>query len=191
MLEIKKIDNATNSELELLYIAFKSKWDKLVKECTFENFSRLYCCTISDDSCYRVLLNGELAGVFGISDKKPSKEHAQYKRTKKQFSDWRWHIGIGLLNESISKGECYISFLVIGNKFQGRGIGRACLEFIEEESVKKEEVDYISLFVATDNERAANMYKNNGFKIIKTVNSFLTKYFIGKKSWYKMIKVIK
>lgn len=186
MLKIEKIAELNQVELELLYIGFQQKWEKLLKKKTFQEFCRLYQSTDSRERYYRILEAGELAGVFGISDFFSRKK--QVKGHKKQVSDWRWYFGKELLNDSVARNECYLSFLVVGNAFQGQGIGKACLQFIEEQSREKAEIKCVTLFVSTSNQRAIALYKRAGFEVDRKVSSLLTKYFVDEKSWYKMKK---
>lgn len=186
MIVIEKINSLTEQDLTLLFKGFKSKWQRLLKVYSFEEFIRLYNSTSLTEVCYRVVYNGHLAGIFAINGDF-SKKKSDAIRIR-NFSDWRWHIGLKLLSVKVAKKECYLSFLVIEDDFQGKGIGKMCLYYIETVMLNLNEMNCITLFVSTENSRAIKLYEQQGFKIDRQLHSFLTEYFIGEKKWYKMKK---
>ncbi|MBO0439251.1 GNAT family N-acetyltransferase [Candidatus Enterococcus ikei] len=188
MIEIEQINLLNDMDLKLLYKGFKSKWQRILKVDSFEEFCKLYKSTSLTETYYRVIYNGRLAGLFAISGYFSKKKQTSI-RTRK-FSDWRWHIGINLLSDKIARNECYMSFLVIDNNFQGKGIGKKCLQYIEKFTLNLNKINCITLFVSTENSRAIQLYKHQGFEIDSQLNSFLTKHFIGEKKWYKMKKFL-
>lgn len=188
MIVIEKINSLTEQDLTLLFKGFKSKWQRLLKVYSFEEFIRLYNSTSLTEVCYRVVYNGHLAGIFAISGDFSKKKNDAIRI--RNFSDWRWHIGLKLLSVKVAKKECYLSFLVIDDNFQGKGIGKMCLHYIEKFTLNLNKMNCITLFVSTENSRAIKLYEHQGFKIDSRLHSFFTEYFIGERKWYKMKKVL-
>lgn len=188
MIKIETIATLDLNDLRLIYQGFHLKWERLLKNVSFKEFCRLYQGTESQESCYRVLYNGELAGVFALSGSFSKKKVSQTK--KNDCGDWRWQVGQALLSEKVLPNECYLSFLVIGDKFQGKGLGKACLAYMEEFALKDSQLDYLTLFVSATNQQARHLYQKVGFTLDKRIHSFLTSYFLGEKNWIKMKKKI-
>lgn len=188
MIVIEKINLLNEMDLNLLYKGFKSKWQRLLKIYSFVEFCRLYKSTSSSETCYRVTYNEKLAGIFAISGDFSKKKQASIKTRK--LSDWRWYVGVELLSTRVASDECYVSFLVIDNDFQGKGIGKLCLHYIEKFTLNLNKINCITLFVSTENKRAIKLYEYQGFEIESQLNSFFTEHFIGEKKWYKMKKFL-
>lgn len=186
MIKIEKITNLTEAELLILFDSFEAKWLRLVKPYSFEKFCKLYNSLTSREEYYRVVWDNQLAGVFSLSGN--FSETKPIKGIKKQYSNWRWYIGAELLSDKVTKTECYISCLAISQEFRSKGLGKACLDYIEERAIKREAVTSVTLFVAKDNKQAVKLYQREGFLITGQVNSLLTSYFLGEGSWFKMKK---
>lgn len=92
------------------------------------------------------------------------------------------------MDDHIATNECYVSFITIAKEFRGKGIGTACLRFIENYAVDLNDIDKVTLFIAVNNHKAVTLYQANGFKVTAKVNSLLTRYFVNERSWIKMVK---
>lgn len=188
MFNIEEIITLTNPELLLLYEAFQSKWQRLIKPVTFEKFCQLYDTVNSEEQLYRVLVGGELAGVFGLSGHFSNRKVSY--NGKKKLSDWRWYLGIELLKDKIQANECYVSFITISESYRGQSLGSECLAYIEKLAKGLAGIDTVTLFVATDNQRAVSFYQQNDYGVINQLQSWLTSYFLGEKKWLKMTKKV-
>lgn len=186
MIRIKKLEALREKEIRLIFEAFISKWSRMIRSCHFQQFYQLYMELDQTEQVYGVFVQDELAGVFGLSGS--FVEPIQKRKKSFGLKNWRWYLGIKMLEESIPPNDCYLSFIAIAKKYRGKGIGHRCLAFIEEFAVEQPEITTVSLMVAVDNKKAVALYKNKGFKVIKQLDSWLTRGFLGERSWLKMIK---
>lgn len=186
MIKIEKLEKLDEKELYLIFESFISKWSRMIRPCDFENFYRLYKELDQTEYVYGVFDQDELAGVFGLSGSFVE----PMPKIKKSFAlkNWRWHLGVKLLGESVHPNECYLSFIAVAKEYRGKGIGQRCLAFIEEFAMGQSDINTVSLMVAVDNKKALALYKNRGFKVIGQLNSWLTRGILGERSWLKMIK---
>ncbi|MHA1848654.1 MAG: GNAT family N-acetyltransferase [Promethearchaeota archaeon] len=95
----------------------------------------------------------------------------------------------------VKNGELYIDAIGVNEKFRGRGIGRIILHVIEKlargqeiHDILDESFNFLSLYVSTINERAIALYKSEGFKIIFTRKSRMTRRNFGIPGFYYMKK---
>ena len=86
----------------------------------------------------------------------------------------------------LSKGNYYISNVAVYPEYRGRGVGKK-LFFEAEKNARKAGSDILALDVETDNFKAIEIYKKNGFVIEKENSVQLKKQLF---SFYRMYKDI-
>jgi ribosomal protein S18 acetylase RimI-like enzyme len=86
----------------------------------------------------------------------------------------------------LSKGNYYISNIAVYPEYRGRGVGKK-LFFEAEKNARKAGSDILALDVETDNFKAIEIYKKNGFVIEKENSVQLKKQLF---SFYRMYKDI-
>jgi ribosomal protein S18 acetylase RimI-like enzyme len=87
-----------------------------------------------------------------------------------------------LLTMNFNKNELYVANICVDKNSRGRGVGKFLLKNIVIQA-KKLHCDKIILDVSKDNHIAINLYKKNGFNVIKERTIKLLKITV-----YKMIK---
>ncbi|MGD6807920.1 MAG: N-acetyltransferase family protein [Candidatus Bathyarchaeia archaeon] len=87
----------------------------------------------------------------------------------------------------VENNECYVEHLAVASAFRGRGIGKRLLGLGEEVAREKKKTAY-SLFVASDNEAALQLYKSTGFLEVKKKRSIITRLILGKRTFIFMQK---
>lgn len=95
-----------------------------------------------------------------------------------------------MLKDKIQANECYVSFITISESYRGQSLGSECLAYIEKLAKGLAGIDTVTLFVATDNQRAVSFYQQNDYGVINQLQSWLTSYFLGEKKWLKMTKKV-
>lgn len=73
--------------------------------------------------------------------------------------------------EETQAGEFYIDTLAVAPQYQGKGIGKALLEFAIEEFVKKRQ-QTLGLLVEKDNDKAKRLYEKLGFEVVEQIDIF-------------------
>lgn len=80
----------------------------------------------------------------------------------------------GVCISSLKGDEAYVHFLSIAEQFQRRGLGKNLLKTLDLDAVKMG-VKKISLRCPTENERALNFYRKNGFETIAVVDDEISR----------------
>ncbi len=95
-----------------------------------------------------------------------------------------------LLSDTTHKGEYYIEHIAVSESARGYGIGTLLIEKVFDEAKLLEEINKVTLYVASTNQGAVNLYERVGFKTTKKRRSFLTYIFFKNRTWYFMSKFL-
>jgi ribosomal protein S18 acetylase RimI-like enzyme len=95
-----------------------------------------------------------------------------------------------LLSDSTNEGEYYIEHIAVSETARGYGIGTLLLEKVIDEAKIIDEINRITLYVASTNQGAVNLYERIGFKTTKKRKSLLTHLFFKNRTWYFMSKYL-
>lgn len=179
----------------------------ILSECFFDKFHRLISLDKEDISLFLertgfVLsqsfpgffvaeLNGEVGGILLLKWKDqpvpPADTTAFELIHLGLFRVLKLYVGLWLLNHAPKDKECYVDFIAVNPLYQGRGVGSQLLSFAEEFAANNN-LTSLSLYVASQNKGAMALYTRLGFVVQKTVNSLLTRFFVGFDEWKFMSK---
>lgn len=81
-------------------------------------------------------------------------------------NDERIPVGVGRAHFNSAK-EAQIRYMAVEDKWQGKGIGKMVLSYLEEKAKKKGAED----IVLNARENAVEFYKKNGYKIVKEAHT--------------------
>lgn len=95
-----------------------------------------------------------------------------------------------LLSGSTNEGEYYIEHIAVLETARGYGIGTLLLEKVIDEAKIIDEINRVTLYVASTNQGAVNLYERIGFKTTKKRKSLLTHLFFKNRTWYFMSKYL-
>ena len=87
----------------------------------------------------------------------------------------------GFLNFDLIYDRIEINYLYIKEEYRGKGYASELIKYLLNYDILN-----ITLEVRVDNISAINLYKKNGFKIVKTINNYY-----GEKDGYLMIMEVK
>jgi ribosomal protein S18 acetylase RimI-like enzyme len=83
--------------------------------------------------------------------------------------------------------EVYIEMLGVDPAWRSQGVG-SCLIHHAENTARQQEVDQLTLAVASDNAPAIYLYEKMGFKVKSERRSWLLKWVTGHPGYYEMVK---
>jgi ribosomal protein S18 acetylase RimI-like enzyme len=92
-----------------------------------------------------------------------------------------------ILEQRVGENECYVETLAVEPAFRGKGVGKQLLMRGEEFAQEHHKTVY-SLYVASDNTAARQLYRSLGFLEVKTRSSIFAKHFLGKRTFILMQK---
>jgi ribosomal protein S18 acetylase RimI-like enzyme len=95
-----------------------------------------------------------------------------------------------LLSDSTNEGEYYIEHIAVLETARGYGIGRLLIEKVINEAKIIHEINRVTLYVASTNQGAVNLYERIGFKTTMKRKSLLTHLFFKNRTWYFMSKCL-
>lgn len=96
--------------------------------------------------------------------------------------------GLTLLHHSPNLQECYIEDLVVHPQHQGKGIGKLLLQYANQFMMQSASLSYLSLHVASHNDKAIKLYERYQFNQLNDDSSLLTGLLLGEKKWNYMIR---
>jgi ribosomal protein S18 acetylase RimI-like enzyme len=111
----------------------------------------------------------------------------EFARTAGEYGWWRvtrLFLGVTFLEPSPRTHECYGERLAIRPDLRGRGIGTRLMEYGKKYAARRGFKE-LTLYVTADN-RAVDLYKRLGFRIIRSQESFTTERLLGSRGWYHM-----
>lgn len=136
-------------------------------------------------------VDGNVVGVIELSTKDTKKSRTgslrPYFTPLGFFGTIRAFLAFMILEEKIDENGCYVESIAVSKHFRRRGIGKLLMRKAEE-FAKEKQKEYISLYVASDNDIARRLYRKTGFLEIDKENSILLKIFLGKQIFVLMRK---
>lgn len=187
--------------VDILLSSFGSKFKKLTNLKTDDLKSYMMDALLFDNQpqngYFVACIKNEVVGVV----KTTSFNKKKIKTTNKtSFFHLTKKYGLGnviklklagmLLSDSHSKGEYYIEHIAVADTARGYGLGTLLLEKILDEARLLEEIERVTLYVASTNQGAVNLYERMGFKTTKNRKSLLTHLFFKNRTWYFMSKYL-
>ncbi|MDT0122921.1 GNAT family N-acetyltransferase [Paenibacillus sp. RRE4] len=146
---------------------------------------------------FAAMENDVLIGTMALKWK--TREVARKADTARiQWKDMRSHIGcwkllhimagIHLLKHEPETGECYIEDIVVHPHHQGKGAGRLLLARAQRYMLQTAPLSYLSLHVASQNQKAMQVYERYHFRKQSSTNSLLTAMLLGEHQWNYMTR---
>lgn len=100
-------------------------------------------------------------------------------------------IGVSILSENISDGECYIEHIAVRSNSRGLGIGTLLLEYGKKIVESRPYLNKLTLYVAENNVSALQLYQKLGFSIRSSQNSVITEVLLKERKWIYMSNNVK
>ncbi|PQP81588.1 GNAT family N-acetyltransferase [Paenibacillus sp. PCH8] len=132
-------------------------------------------------------LKWKASEVIKKADATPSK----WWRMRRHIGYWkllRIMAGIQLLKHEPDAGECYIEDIVVHPHHQGRGVGRQLMAWAQQYKLQTAQLSYLSLHVASHNQKAMQLYERYHFLKQNSTNSILTGLLLGEHQWNYMTR---
>lgn len=136
--------------------------------------------------------NNDVLGVLSLTC-----DNHKKKKTKRNMSLFglmktygfqniiRLYVKMMLLNNPPAKNACYIDHIAVSAPARGLGIGKALMDKAAQITESDPSINRLTLHVAKNNP-AFNLYKREGFIIVKTFNSRLMKRMFNERDWLYM-----
>jgi ribosomal protein S18 acetylase RimI-like enzyme len=187
--------------VDILLLSFESKFKKITNLNTDDLKSYMMDALLFDnqlqDGYFVATIKNEVVGVVKTTHSNKIKIK---NRNKTSFFYLVKKYGLGnviklrfsmiLLSDSTNKGEYYIEHIAVSERARGHGIGTKLLEKVFDEANRLDEIDKVTLYVASTNQGAVKLYERIGFKTIKKRKSFLMQMVFKKRTWFFMSKYL-
>lgn len=124
-----------------------------------------------NDGLFVVEINREIAGIINLEAREIKGEGVSVSLSK-VFKKYGFLKVIStiilfmLLNTKVPKNEMYVGFLVVDEKYRGKGIGSTLLNFGLNKAMEMKK-EKLSLDVLGDNPKAKALYERQGFSTVK------------------------
>jgi ribosomal protein S18 acetylase RimI-like enzyme len=179
---------------DILVEAFKKKFEKIAQLPSDEMLGLLIDTGMIDSYPFPGYIVAEDdSGIVGVLILRwKGQEHPELKlefvKTARKYG-WlrliRLLAGYWFIKPRPRKGVCYGERLAVRPDKRGSGIGTRLLEygfeFAAQNGFKK-----LTLHVASTDVEAIRLYKEMGFKILKTEKSYITGWILGSRVWHYM-----
>jgi len=176
---------------DLALRGFEEKFSKV--DLSFEEkrlflFKAWFTETLSDQSELIGYFEpeSELNGVINLATKTKHEQNSSLRfwYMIKRFglnSSLRMLLIFSLLEHSLKEDEVYIDFIVVADSYQRKGVATALLNYAKQQITARER---LTLYVSKKNCKAIELYKREGFKVVKQETSLIRKYFFNEADWY-------
>lgn len=183
----------------LFFQSFKSKFIMLKKsaDTTLQSLiDEIWQIQFADKSekQFVVTYQGKVVAAFGITltdqPVKPQRiPRREVLRLIKQYSlvtflKAQWICS--LFKYTPEHNEAYIAYIGVDQQFQGKGIGKFILNWINQYAKLNTQIKHISLYVSETNLGAKKLYEQIGFKADRYEKSAITKLTMGVHGWFYM-----
>lgn len=140
---------------------------------------------------YIAELDGRIAGVLHlVTDEQrgdpPRRAFAFLKRLG-PLRGSRALLAFAILSKRADSDECYVAHIAVRPENQGRGVGKLLIGTAERVAREKGR-ERLTLYVAGDNGPARSLYLARGFRTVRTDESSLADWLLGKRRWDFMVK---
>ena len=192
-IQIKEATAYTNEELilpmaDLIASGFKDKFThKLFSESDIIQISLV----ISQILCFQHKKNiliaekeNQICGCLYFLKKTDNKLNIrkEFKKVFPVLKRLKIFLQLGFFTHSPKTGETYIDFLSVLPNFSRIGVAHNLLSYCQKLNNKNK----LTLYVASKNIAAYNLYKKSQFNTVKSTSSNIGNWLTGVKTWYFM-----
>lgn len=179
--------NFTEQLSELIFNGFRTKFTaKLFSEATAQHVSFVLAQVLSSESSKNLIIARQDDALCGCLFLTNTDNRSLYDVIKQEYSGlmkFKVLLFFAILEHKIADNETYIEFLVVSERYRKKGVGTQLIKQCQNSVSTK----VLTLYVASNNMNAINLYQRNGFRVQITQNSLLTGKLVNNKKWHFMV----
>lgn len=183
----KTLDNFAKQLSDLIYHGFRTKFTaKLFSEATAKNVSSVLAQVLSSESSKNLIIarqDDSLCGCLFFTNTDNRLLYDVIKQEYSGFMKFKVLLFFATLEHKLANNETYIEFLVVSEKYRKKGVGTQLIKQCQNNVSTKS----LTLYVASNNMNAINLYQKNGFHVQITQKSLLTGKLVHNKKWHFMV----
>ncbi|MBZ6009788.1 GNAT family N-acetyltransferase [Leuconostoc gelidum] len=172
---------------ELIFNGIRTKFTaKLFSEATAKSISFVLAQVLSSESSKNLIIARQDDALCGCLFLTTTDNRSLYDVIKQEYSGlmkFKVLLFFAILEHKLAINETYIEFLVVSERYRKKGVGTQLIKQCQNNVSTK----ILTLYVASNNTNAINLYQKNSFHMQITQNSLLTSKLINNKKWHFMV----
>ncbi|MBD9366982.1 GNAT family N-acetyltransferase [Leuconostoc mesenteroides] len=181
------LNNFADQLSELIFNGFRTKFTtKLFSKAAAKNISYLLAKVVSSERPKNLIIarqDDTLCGCLFFTSTDNRSLYDVIKQEYSGFMKFRVFLFFAILEHKLANNETYIEFLVVSERYRKNGVGTQLIKQCQNNVSTKT----LTLYVASNNMNAINLYQKNSFRMQITQNSLLTSKIINNKKWHFMV----